>query len=144
VGLGQAYLFVVPEYQRGDQECAGLPWRGVAEQAGGIRRLRRIAAGARAVQALTQVVVALGMIQLTRAVHIPLINRAVSAGGPFESEARLDASAMTMLDDLFYRVAVCGSPRQPQADRHEEKGIHERVVIDPIVRHRGRGAEQGA
>jgi NAD(P)H-dependent FMN reductase len=103
-----------------------------------------IAAGARAVQALTPVVVALGMIPLTRAVHIPLINRAVSAGGPFESEARLDASAMTMLDDLFYRVAECGSPRQPQADRHEERGIHERVVIDPIVRHRGRGAEQGA
>ena len=71
-----------------------------------------IAAGARAVQVLTPVVVALGMIPLTRAVHIPLINRAVSAGGPFKSEDRLGSSAM--LDDLFDRVAECGSPRQPQ------------------------------
>jgi hypothetical protein len=46
-----------------------------------------------------------------------------------------------MADD---RVADCGSPLQPQADRHEEKGIHDSVVIDPIVRHRGRGTEQGA
>jgi NAD(P)H-dependent FMN reductase len=129
ISLGQAYVFVVPEYNHSYNAATknaldfhGEEWR---NKPVGFVGYGGIAAGARAVQALTPVVVALGMIPITRAVHIPLINRTVSAGGPFKSEDRLDASAMTMLDDLFDRVAECGSPLQPQADRHEEKGIHE-------------------
>jgi len=60
-----------------------------------------VAAGARAIQALIPVVVALGMAPAPRAVHIPLINRAVTADGSFASDDRLDRTAMTLLDNLF-------------------------------------------
>lgn len=147
ISLGQAYVFVVPEYNHSYNAATKNALDFLAEEwrnkPVGFVGYGGIAAGARAVQALTPVVVALGMIPITRAVHIPLINRAMSAGGQFKSEDRLDAGATTMLDDLFHRAAA-NRHYQPQADRHEEKGIHDSVVIDPIVGHRGRGAEQGA
>jgi NAD(P)H-dependent FMN reductase len=109
ISAGEAYVFVVPEYNhsynaatKNALDFLGEEWR---NKPVGFVGYGGIAAGARAVQALTPVVVALGMIPITRAVHIPLINRVASAGGPVKSEDRLDASAMTMLDDLFHRAA---------------------------------------
>ncbi len=109
ISSGQAYVFVVPEYNHGYNAATknaldflGREWR---NKPVGFVGYGGIAAGARAVQALMPVVIALGMTPVTRAVHIPLINRAMAAGGPFKSENGLDTSAMTMLDDLFRRAA---------------------------------------
>jgi NAD(P)H-dependent FMN reductase len=116
ITLGQAYVLVVPEYNhsynaatKNALDFLGEEWR---TKPVGFVGYGGIAAGARAVQALTPVVAALGMIPLARAVHIPLINRAASAGGLFKSEDGLDASAMKMLDDLLHWAAERGSPRR--------------------------------
>ena len=109
VRRGDAYLLVVPEYNhsynaatKNALDFLGREWR---NKPVGFVGYGGIAAGARAVQALMPVVIALGMTPVTRAVHIPLINRAMAAGGPFKSENGLDTSAMAMLDDLFRRAA---------------------------------------
>jgi NAD(P)H-dependent FMN reductase len=120
ISAGQAYVFVVPEYNhsynaatKNALDFLGEEWR---NKPVGFVGYGGIAAGARAVQALTPVVVALGMLPITRTVHIPLINRAMAAGGPFKPQDGLDASAMTMLDDLFHRAAECGSTDRAAAE----------------------------
>jgi len=67
------------------------------------------AAGARAIQALTPVVVSLGMTPLPRSVHIPLINRAVGDDGSLTTDSMLDSTALTLLDDLFHHAAARAS-----------------------------------
>jgi NAD(P)H-dependent FMN reductase len=109
VSAGQAYVFVVPEYNhsynaatKNAMDFLNEEWR---HKPVGFVGYGGTAAGARAVQALTPVVVALGMTPLPKAVHIPLINRAVTADGSLRADDRLAASALTLLDDLYRRTA---------------------------------------
>jgi len=105
IGAGQAYVFVVPEYNhsfnaatKNALDFLDEEWR---HKPVGFVGYGGVAAGARAIQALIPVVVALGMAPAPRAVHIPLINRAVPADGSFAGDDRLDRTARTLLDHLF-------------------------------------------
>jgi hypothetical protein len=69
---------------------------------------------------------------VARSVHIPMINRMVTADGALRTEERLDNSALTLLDDLFQLV-----------DR-TQKGNYENVVLEPGFGDRGRRAGQSA
>jgi hypothetical protein len=60
------------------------------------------------------VVISLGMRPVSRAVHIPLVNRAVSDDS-LTTDGRLDHSALTMLDDLFRVSAEHASSRAATA-----------------------------
>lgn len=107
ISAGQAYVFVVPEYNHGYNAATKNAldflheeWR---NKPVGFVGYGGIAAGARAIQALLPVVVSLGMTPLPRAVHIPLINRAVTADGSLSTDDRLNTSALTLLDDLYQR-----------------------------------------
>jgi len=109
IAAGEAYVFVVPEYNHSynaatknaldylHQEWQGKPVAFVGY--GGV------AAGARAVQALTPVVVSLGMRPVSRSVHIPRITRAVNVDGSLRTDERLDTEALTTLDEL-YRITT--------------------------------------
>jgi NAD(P)H-dependent FMN reductase len=105
ISAGQAYVFVVPEYNhsfnaatKNALDFLDEEWR---HKPVGFVGYGGVAAGARAIQALIPVVVALGMTPMPRAVHIPLINRAVPADGSFAGDDRLDRTATTLLDHLF-------------------------------------------
>jgi NAD(P)H-dependent FMN reductase len=120
VSAGHAYVLVVPEYNhsynaatKNALDFLAQEWR---DKPVAFVGYGGTAAGARAVQALIPVVVALGMTPITRAVHIPRINRAMADGGSFKSDDRLDASALAMLDDLFRRAATSGSIDQAATD----------------------------
>jgi NAD(P)H-dependent FMN reductase len=104
VSAGQAYVFVVPEYNhsynaatKNALDFLNEEWR---HKPVGFVGYGGIAAGARAVQALLPVVISLGMRPLSKAVHIPLINRAVTPEGTLTTESGLDHSALIMLDEL--------------------------------------------
>lgn len=105
ISAGQAYVFVVPEYNhsynaatKNALDFLNEEWR---HKPVGFVGYGGTAAGARAVQALIPVVVALGMRPVARAVHIPLISRAVSADGSLTTDDRLDTAALNLLDELY-------------------------------------------
>ncbi|HWC80581.1 MAG TPA: NAD(P)H-dependent oxidoreductase [Pseudonocardiaceae bacterium] len=105
ISAGQAYVFVVPEYNhsynaatKNALDYLNEEWRHKPIAFVGYGGA---AAGARAVQALIPVVVSLGMKPLARAVHIPRISRAVAADGTLRTDDRLDTGALTLLDELF-------------------------------------------
>jgi NAD(P)H-dependent FMN reductase len=113
IRAGAAYVFVVPEYNHGYNAATknaldflDAEWR---DKPVGFVGYGGIAAGARAIQALTPVVISLGMRPLSRAVHIPLIARAVSSEGVLTTDSRLDGTAQTLLDDLFDAAGVRAS-----------------------------------
>jgi NAD(P)H-dependent FMN reductase len=109
VAAGQAHVFVVPEYNHGYNAATknaldflSAEWRNKPVAFVGYGG---VAAGARAVQALIPVVVSLGMRPVHQAVHVPLINRAVTAEGTLRADDRLTASALIMLDELVRETA---------------------------------------
>jgi NAD(P)H-dependent FMN reductase len=110
VRAGQAYVFVVPEYNHSYNAATKNALDFLHEE----WRHKPIAfvsyggatGGVRAVQALTPVVVALGMRPLARAVHIPGINRAVTADDTLCSDERRDVGALTLLDELFQHTGI--------------------------------------
>ncbi|HEY4459793.1 MAG TPA: NAD(P)H-dependent oxidoreductase [Pseudonocardiaceae bacterium] len=137
ISAGDAYVFVVPEYNHSYNAATKNAldylkdeWRhkpiAFVSYGGGS------AAGARAVHALTPVVVSLSMRPLSRSVGIPLINRMVTGDGALRTDERLDNSALTLLDELF------------QLTDRMSKGSHENVVLEPGFGDRGRRAEQSA
>lgn len=104
VSAGRAYVLVVPEYNhsynaatKNALDFLDREWR---DKPVGFVGYGGIAAGARAIQALIPVVTALGMTPLPRAVHIPMINRALAADGSLTEDPRRGSGAMDLLDDL--------------------------------------------
>jgi NAD(P)H-dependent FMN reductase len=101
MGMSRPRLQIIIGSTRPGRRGAAEEWR---HKPVGFVGYGGIAAGARAILALTPVVVALGMTPLSRAVHIPLINRALAADGSLTTDGRLDGSASTLLDDLFHHA----------------------------------------
>jgi NAD(P)H-dependent FMN reductase len=137
VGAGSAYVFVVPEYNhsynaatKNALDFLSEEWR---TKPVGFVGYGGSAGGARAVQALTPVVVALGMRPVARSVHIPVINRAVTDAGALHPDERRDSDAHDLLDELFQHATATPPERN-----------HRDAVLEPSLRNRGRGAEQGA
>jgi NAD(P)H-dependent FMN reductase len=134
VSAGAAYVFVVPEYNhsynaatKNALDYLKAEWR---HKPIAFVSYGGSAAGARAVEALVPVVVALDMKPLAKAVHIPRIARMVTDDGTLRADDRLDSSASTLLDELFQHIT--------------EKGNPENAVPEPSLRNRRRGAEQSA
>src|SRR5882757_1418835 len=118
ISAGRAYVFVVPEYNhsynaatKNALDFLDREWR---DKPVGFVGYGGIAAGARAVQALIPVVTALGMTPLPRAVHIPMINRALAAAGSLTEDPRREGGAMDLLDDLSRHLAT-RAPASPVA-----------------------------
>jgi NAD(P)H-dependent FMN reductase len=109
---GDAYVFVVPEYNHGynaatknaldflHQEWQGKPVGFVSYGAA--------AAGARAVHGLLPVVTALGMVPCGNAVTIPQIARMVRPGEAFLGNERADEGAGLLLDGLSRLTLALG------------------------------------
>lgn len=136
ISAGDAYVFVVPEYNHSYNAATKNAldylkdeWR---HKPIAFVSYGGSAAGARAVEALVPVVVALDMKPLGKAVHIPRIGRMVADDGTLRTDERLDASALSLLDELHDHAAI----------RHA-KGT-QNVVVEPSLRDRRRRAEQGA
>jgi NAD(P)H-dependent FMN reductase len=115
VRAGDAYMFVVPEYNHSygaatknaldylAKEWAGKPVSFVGY--GGV------AAGARAIQALVPVVSALGMVPLAHSVNIPFIRHAITPDGRFEPAPGLDENATGVIDELLRLTTALSAVR---------------------------------
>ena len=105
VRRGDAYLLVVPEYNhsynaatKNALDYLAREWRGKPVAFAGYGG---VAAGARAVQALIPVTVALGMAPLPRSINIPSIREAVDAAGRFTPAPGLEQNATSVVEDLL-------------------------------------------
>jgi NAD(P)H-dependent FMN reductase len=119
VSAGDAYVFVVPEYNHGYNAATKnaldylhREWR---DKPVGFVSYGGIAAGTRAVEGLIQVVTTLGMVPVPKAVNIPLINRLVGSDNVFKPNDRTRESAVALLDELAQWAARLGSTR-PTSD----------------------------
>ncbi len=115
IGAGDAYVFVVPEYNHGYNaaiknaiDYLNHEW---TDKPVGFVSYGGIAAGTRAVEMLIQVVSVLGMIPMPIQVNIPQIGERVTAEGRFTANEALDNSAAALLDQLARWVARLGSTR---------------------------------
>jgi NAD(P)H-dependent FMN reductase len=122
ISAGDAYVFVVPEYNHSYNAATKNAldylkdeWR---HKPVAFVSYGGSAAGARAVEALVPVVVALDMKPLGRAVHIPGIGRMV-ADGVLRTDDRLDASGLSLLDELYDCVVI-----------GQGKGNEDNVVVE--------------
>ena len=118
VRSGDAYVFVVPEYNhsynaatKNALDYLAKEWRGKPVAFVGYGG---VAAGARAVQALLPVVSALGMVSLANSVNIPFIRQSITSDGRFEPAPGLDENATGVIDELL-RLATALSPARPGA-----------------------------
>ena len=105
VMAGDAFVFVVPEYNHGYNAATKNAldflhneWRGKPV---GFVSYGAAAAGARAIQGLLPVVTTLGMVPSGRHVTIPQIARAVRPGEAYTGNERADEGADLLLDDLI-------------------------------------------
>jgi NAD(P)H-dependent FMN reductase len=115
VAAGDAYVFVVPEYNHGYNAATKNAldylhdeWRGKPV---GFVSYGGIAAGTRAVQMLIQVVTALGMVPAVTSVNIPVIRRLITPEGKFTANRMLEESGTAMLDELARWTADLKSVR---------------------------------
>ena len=115
ISAGDAYVFVVPEYNHGYNaalknaiDYLNREW---TDKPVGFVSYGGIAAGTRAVEMLIQVVSVLGMIPVPIQVNIPLISERMTAEGRFTPNEVLDDSAVAVLDQLARWVGRLGSTR---------------------------------
>jgi NAD(P)H-dependent FMN reductase len=115
VAAGDAFVFVVPEYNHGYNAATKNAldylheeWR---NKPVGFVSYGGIAAGARAVASLIPVVASLGMIPAVTSVSIPLIRRMIAPEGTFTANRILEDSGTAMLDELARWTANLESVR---------------------------------
>jgi NAD(P)H-dependent FMN reductase len=115
VAAGDAYVFVVPEYNHGYNAATKNAldylhdeWR---NKPVGFVSYGGIAAGTRSVQMLIQVVTSLGMVPAVTSVNIPLIRRMLTPDGKFTANRNLEESGTVMLDELARWTADLKSVR---------------------------------
>ena len=115
ISAGDAYVFVVPEYNHGYNaamknaiDYLNHEW---TDKPVGFVSYGGIAAGTRAVEMLIQVVSVLGMVPMPIQVNVPLIGERITAEGGFAANEALDNSAAALLDQLARWVARLGSTR---------------------------------
>jgi NAD(P)H-dependent FMN reductase len=115
ISAGDAYVFVVPEYNHGYNAATknaidylNHEW---TDKPVGFVSYGGIAAGTRAVEMLIQVVSVLGMVPLPIQVNIPLIGERMTADHRFTANEVLDNSAQAMLAQLSRWAARLGSTR---------------------------------
>jgi NAD(P)H-dependent FMN reductase len=120
VAAGDAYVFVVPEYNHGYNAATKNAldylhdeWR---NKPAGFVSYGGIAAGTRSVQMLIQVVTALGMIPAVKSVNIPLIQRMMAPDRTFTPNRVLQESGTAMLDELARWAADLQSVRGGATD----------------------------
>ncbi|HEY6788580.1 MAG TPA: NAD(P)H-dependent oxidoreductase [Trebonia sp.] len=116
VAEGDAFVFVVPEYNHGYNAATKNAldylheeWR---NKPVGFVSYGGIAAGTRAVASLIPVVTALGMIPAVTSVSIPIIRRMITPEGTFTANRILEDSGTEMLDELARWTANLESVRR--------------------------------
>jgi NAD(P)H-dependent FMN reductase len=121
VRRGNAYLFVVPEYNhsynaatKNALDYLAREWAGKPVAFAGYGG---VAAGSRAIQALIPVTVALGMLPLPRSINIPFVREAVSAEGLFKPAPGLEENATSVIDDLLRLTEARAATTLPEPRR---------------------------
>ncbi|WP_214409470.1 NADPH-dependent FMN reductase [Sphaerisporangium fuscum] len=104
IGRGDAYVFVVPEYNHGFNAATKnaidylhAEWR---HKPVGFVSYGGVAAGTRAVQMLKQVVTAVKMVPVVEAVNIPFVHQSLDADGRLTPNEAMETGAKGLLDGL--------------------------------------------
>ena len=121
VARGDAYVFVVPEYNYGFNAATKnaldylhAEWR---HKPVGFVSYGGVAAGTRAVQMLKQVVSALKLVPVTDSVNIPFVQRFLDADKKLVPNEAMEASATALLDGLAAWTEATTSLRERSADQ---------------------------
>lgn len=124
ISRGDAYVFVVPEYNYGFNAATKnaidylhAEWQGKPV---GFVSYGGIAAGTRAVQMLKQVVTTLSMVPVFESVNIPFVHDLVGDDGTFGATRAMDHAADAMLDALRRWEAATRAVR-PTTERVEPR-----------------------
>ena len=124
VSRGDAYVFVVPEYNYGFNAATKnaidylhAEWHGKPV---GFVSYGGIAAGTRAVQMLKQVVTTLSMMPVFESVNLPFVQQMIGPDGEFRSSPTVDDAATSMLRALHRWE---GATRSLRAAAPERAGV---------------------
>jgi NAD(P)H-dependent FMN reductase len=132
VSRGDAFIFVIPEYNHGFNaaiknalDYLNAEWRGKAVafvSYGGV------AAGTRAMQMLKPVLAALKLVPLAEAVNIPFVQQFLDENKRLQPNEVMTEAATAMLDELARVEAALQPLREPEAPEPAEPETED---IDP-------------
>ena len=115
VNEADAYVFVTPEYNYcpppGFGNSLNYLYREWNYKACGFVSYGGLSGGLRAVQLEKQLVTTLKMMPMVEGVAVPMVGRQLDAQGNFTSNELIDASARTMLDELWRWATALKSMR---------------------------------
>ncbi|HEY2287502.1 MAG TPA: NAD(P)H-dependent oxidoreductase [Streptosporangiaceae bacterium] len=119
ISRGDAYIFVMPEYNYGFNaaiknalDYLNKEWAGKVV---GFVSYGGVAAGTRAVQMLKPVLGALRMVALPDAVHIPFVSQFLDAERTLQPNDVMEKAATTVLNELVTWSAALHAVRPPAA-----------------------------
>jgi NAD(P)H-dependent FMN reductase len=105
VAAGDAYVFVTPEYNYcpppGFGNALNYLYNEWNYKACGFVSYGGVSGGLRAAQLEKQLVTTLKMMPMVEGVMVPMVSQQIGADGTFASNDLIDASAQTMLDELW-------------------------------------------
>ena len=126
VSRGDAFIFVVPEYNYGFNaaiknalDYLNVEWRGKAV---GFVSYGGVAAGTRAMQMLKPVLAALKLVPLAEAVNIPFVQQFLDADRKLQPNEIMESAATAVLDELVAWSAALHAIRSPAAAPASEPG----------------------